>query len=287
MMAIAYGNVYVAQIAMGANNEQALVAMREAEAYRGTVADPGLLAVHRARHRHAPRHEAGGARRGLRLLAAVPLRSDHARARHEPVPARLAAAAHSARGIPLQRGALQVAGADAPRRRETDAGRRRSAASLERYRVYEDLATRDGSRFDRGMSRHEPQPHAISACSSRTRSWRRASPLTATLDGMRRLEDAGAAAVVMASLYEEQIRAEDTAYAMYTEHGSNSQAEASTLLSRAPRLRQRRLWTSRDAAACGRGARHPGDREPERHDLRGMDRARAPVSSRRAPRRSS
>ena len=55
-----------------------------------------------------------------------------------------------------------------------------------------------------------------------------ASPLTATLDGMRRLEDAGAAAVVMTSLYEEQIRAEDTAYALYTEHGSDSQAEASS-----------------------------------------------------------
>ena len=55
-----------------------------------------------------------------------------------------------------------------------------------------------------------------------------ASPLTATLDGMRRLEDAGAAAVVMASLYEEQIRAEDTAYTLYTEQGSNSQAEASS-----------------------------------------------------------
>jgi dihydroorotate dehydrogenase (fumarate) len=55
-----------------------------------------------------------------------------------------------------------------------------------------------------------------------------ASPLTATLDGMRRLEDAGAAAVVMTSLYEEQIRAEDTAYAHYTEQGSNSQAEASS-----------------------------------------------------------
>lgn len=53
-----------------------------------------------------------------------------------------------------------------------------------------------------------------------------ASPLTSTFDGMRELEDAGAAAVVMASLYEEQIRAEDTAYALFTEHGSNSQAEA-------------------------------------------------------------
>ena len=61
-----------------------------------------------------------------------------------------------------------------------------------------------------------------------------ASPLTATLDGMRQLEDAGAAAVVMSSLYEEQIRAEDTAYALYTEHGSDSQAEASTYFPELP-----------------------------------------------------
>ena len=53
-----------------------------------------------------------------------------------------------------------------------------------------------------------------------------ASPLTSTVDGIRALEDAGAAAVVMPSLFEEQIRAEDTAYALYTDHGSYSQAEA-------------------------------------------------------------
>jgi dihydroorotate dehydrogenase (fumarate) len=53
-----------------------------------------------------------------------------------------------------------------------------------------------------------------------------ASPLTASVDGIRALEDAGAAAVVMPSLFEEEIRAEDTAYAMYTEHGSYSQSEA-------------------------------------------------------------
>src|SRR6478752_4418373 len=61
-----------------------------------------------------------------------------------------------------------------------------------------------------------------------------ACPLTATLDGMRQLEDAGAAAVVMSSLYEEQIRAEDTAYALYTEHGSNSQAEAGSYFPELP-----------------------------------------------------
>jgi dihydroorotate dehydrogenase (fumarate) len=53
-----------------------------------------------------------------------------------------------------------------------------------------------------------------------------ASPLTSTVDGIRALEDGGAAAVVMASLFEEQIRAEDTAYAVYTDYGSYSQPEA-------------------------------------------------------------
>jgi dihydroorotate dehydrogenase (fumarate) len=61
-----------------------------------------------------------------------------------------------------------------------------------------------------------------------------ASPFTASFDGMRRLEDSGAAAVVMASLYEEQIRAEDTAYAVLTEHGSFSQAEAGTYFPELP-----------------------------------------------------
>lgn len=36
LQAISYGNVYVAQIAMGANPQQSLLAMREAEAYEGT-----------------------------------------------------------------------------------------------------------------------------------------------------------------------------------------------------------------------------------------------------------
>ena len=61
-----------------------------------------------------------------------------------------------------------------------------------------------------------------------------ASPLTATFDGMRQLEDAGAAAVVMSSLYEEQIRAEDTAYALYTDHGSYSQSEAGSYFPQMP-----------------------------------------------------
>ena len=61
-----------------------------------------------------------------------------------------------------------------------------------------------------------------------------ASPLTSTVDRIRALEDAGAAAVVMPSLFEEQVRAEDTAYTMYTEHGSFSQSEAGSYFPEMP-----------------------------------------------------
>jgi len=64
-----------------------------------------------------------------------------------------------------------------------------------------------------------------------------ASPLTATFDGMRRLEDCRAAAVVMASLYEEQVRAEDTHYALLTEVTADSNAEAATFFPELPDYR--------------------------------------------------
>lgn len=53
-----------------------------------------------------------------------------------------------------------------------------------------------------------------------------ASPLSRDLDGIRRLEDAGAAAVVMPSIYEEEIEAEDEAFEVLVERGSLTQPEA-------------------------------------------------------------
>lgn len=61
-----------------------------------------------------------------------------------------------------------------------------------------------------------------------------ASPLTATFDGMRRLEDAGAAAVVVTSLYEEDICAADAAYAMLTQEGAECQPEAASYFPELP-----------------------------------------------------
>lgn len=53
-----------------------------------------------------------------------------------------------------------------------------------------------------------------------------ASPLSQTLDGIRRMEDAGASAVVMYSLFEEQIEHESLSLEHYMTYGSESYAEA-------------------------------------------------------------
>ena len=52
------------------------------------------------------------------------------------------------------------------------------------------------------------------------------SPLSREFDGIRQLEDAGAAAVVMPSIYEEEVVAEDIAYTELVEQGSWTQPEA-------------------------------------------------------------
>lgn len=53
-----------------------------------------------------------------------------------------------------------------------------------------------------------------------------AGPLSSSLDGIKRLEDGGAAAVVMFSLFEEQIRRENDAFIHLHESGSESFPEA-------------------------------------------------------------
>ncbi|MDI6767126.1 MAG: dihydroorotate dehydrogenase-like protein [Bacteroidota bacterium] len=53
-----------------------------------------------------------------------------------------------------------------------------------------------------------------------------ASPLSYTLDSMKQLEDAGAAAIVMYSLFEEQIAHERSELLHYLSHGTESYAEA-------------------------------------------------------------
>jgi dihydroorotate dehydrogenase (fumarate) len=53
-----------------------------------------------------------------------------------------------------------------------------------------------------------------------------ASPISGSLDNLRRLEDAGTSAVVMYSLFEEQVTAESNELDHYLSYGRESQAEA-------------------------------------------------------------
>lgn len=55
-----------------------------------------------------------------------------------------------------------------------------------------------------------------------------AGPLSKTLVGIRRLEDAGASAIVLFSLFEEQIRNENDVYNHLSEAGTESFPEALT-----------------------------------------------------------
>jgi len=146
MMAIAYGNVYVAQLSMGANSEQALIAMREAEAYNG----PALLLAYsqciahgtdlRFGMKQAARAVASGHwplfrfDPGMRQRGMNPFRLDSTRPR---IPL------DEYRANEVRFKSLMQTHPDAARVMLTQA----QLALDERYRLYEDLAARDGSRF--------------------------------------------------------------------------------------------------------------------------------------------
>ena len=124
LQAMAYGNVYVARVAMGADPHQTLTAFREAEAYDG----PSLIIAYSHCIAHGYRHAQGTrpAVQGRRLgpLAAGALRPHGAGPRRQPVPAGLAPAAHPARGLHLQRAALPAPAQQRPGRGRAAAGAR-------------------------------------------------------------------------------------------------------------------------------------------------------------------
>jgi len=64
-----------------------------------------------------------------------------------------------------------------------------------------------------------------------------ASSLSATLDGIRRLEDGGAAAIVAASVYEEEVRGEEAAFEAAGTIGAESHAEVTSYLPPLPGYR--------------------------------------------------
>ena len=195
---------------------------------RRAVADHRLQPLHRARLRHARRAGPAVPRRRERPLAADPLRPGGARGRRQPVPARLAQAADVAGRLPQGRAAL-------PRARQRRPGRGRAPARPGPAGGRPALADLRGDGHTQRGTSSRPTPartadgplhRATWGWRCATRSWRRRRPLSYTVDGVRRLADAGVGAIVLFSLFEEQLREEAARTARLVDETSESFPEA-------------------------------------------------------------
>ena len=191
MIAVAYGNVYVAQVAMGANPFQTLKAFQEAESYRG----PSLIIAYSHCIAHgiemstSMSHQKEAA--GQRLLAALPLRPA-ARGRgqhpfhldsHKPTLPFKDFAMKEARFAmldPLQPRAGRAAPAHWPSTTSTSAGTstNRWRASSAPFPAGWKRCTHERRPDDPYLGLELQNPLVVSAC-----------PLTGKLDTLRRLEE--------------------------------------------------------------------------------------------------
>ena len=96
-----------------------------------------------------------------------------------------------------------------------------------------------------------------------------AGPLSHDLDGIRRLEDGGASAIVLFSLFEEQIERENAAIAALTAAGADSTAEVGSYFPADGRLCRRSRCLLRSGPPRPAGGRRAGHREPQRPDRTG------------------
>ena len=227
LQAIAYGNVYVARVAMGADPQQTLSAFREAEAYDG----PSLVLAysHCIAHGIEMRNGLDQQYRAVAsgywpLIRYDPVRP---RGRRQPVPARLAAAAHPARRLHQPRAALPHADEHRPGRGRAAAraGRAGGRPALGRVRG-------DGDPRRAALRRRRAEGPLMDLSTDymgltlRNPLVASASPLSQTVDGVRRLADAGVGAVVLYSLFEEQLRREAAENARLVDAGTESFAES-------------------------------------------------------------
>src|SRR6202041_838759 len=156
-----------------------------------------------------------------------PLRSAAARGRRQPVPARFAEAPHPA-------GRLYPAGAAVPRAQQRPPGRGRTAGPLGSRSSRPALGhlRGDGDPRRAPVSGRRPEGPLMDLSTRylglalRNPLVAPASPISNTLDGVRRLADAGVGAVVLFSLFEEQLRDEAEQNARLADAGTDSFAES-------------------------------------------------------------
>ena len=108
------------------------------------------------------------------------------------------------------------------------------AGIVEKYRLYEEMAGWEPKRFPSPAARRAERDATMDLATSYLGLTLKhpliasASPLTGEFDNLRRLEDAGAAAVVLPSIFEEQIENEAAEHERLTDAGTDSFPEASS-----------------------------------------------------------
>ena len=227
LQAIAYGSVYVARVAMGADPQQTLTAFREAEAYDG----PSLVLAYSHCIAHGIEMR-DGLDQQYRAVASGywPL------IRYDPM-------LRAAGGNPflLDSPRPRIPLADYTNRElryrtltNTDPAEAERLHGLaeqavdQRWDVYEEMATRGAAALRRRRAQGRPMNLSTDYMGLTLRNplVASASPLSQTVDGVRRLADAGVGAVVLYSLFEEQLRREAAENARLVDAGTESFAES-------------------------------------------------------------
>ena len=219
LQAIAYGSVYVARVAMGADPQQTLTAFREAEAYDGPSLDHRLQPLHRPRHRDANGLDQQYRAVGVRALAARcattrrcagagenPFMLDSPRPR-----------------IPLEDYVYRELRYRMLRNADPAEAERLLALAQEavdqRWATYEEMATRGAARFLTDATEGALMnlgTHYL-GLALRNPLVASASPLSEGVDRVRALVDAGVGAVVLYSLFEEEVTREQLREVQLTE----------------------------------------------------------------------
>ena len=275
LQAIAYGNVYVARVAMGADPQQTLQAFREAEAYDGpslVIAYSHCIA-HGIEMRHGMDQQYRAVASGywplIRYDPVLRAAGDNPFLLDSPRP-RIPLADYSNRELRYR----SLANTD-PAEAERLLGLAEQAVD-QRWNVYEEMATRGPEHFHR----RRPQGTLMDLSTRylglhlRNPLVASASPLSQTVDGVRRLADAGVGAVVLYSLFEEQLRREAEQNARLAERRHRELRRVAVLLPARRRRGPRPAPLPEPARTRGGRGRGSGDRQPQRHHARRLGRLR-------------
>ena len=227
LQAIAYGNVYVARVAMGADPQQTLSAFREAEAYDG----PSLVLA----YSHCIAHGIE-MRNGLDQQYRAVASGYWPLVRYDPMVRaeggnpflldstrpRIPLAEYTNRELRYR----SLTGTD-PAEAERLHGLAEQAVA-QRWAVYEEMATRGAEQFAADGRRAALMDLSTEYMGLRLSNplVASASPLSRTVEGVRRLAEGGVGAIVLYSLFEEQVRKEEIENALLVDAGAESFPES-------------------------------------------------------------